>query len=81
MTFVSIRNFQSFDNVAPTTTMTTAPMNPNSYTNISPQSFGSGDFLDPTQSPSANLYGQADFGQKSYTGNDFDDEPPLLEGE
>lgn len=27
-------------------------------------------------------YGKSDFGaQKSYTGNEFDDEPPLLEGE
>lgn len=33
--------------------------------------------MDPMQS-----YGKTDFGvQKSYTGNEFDDEPPLLEGE
>lgn len=33
-------------------------------------------FLDPMQS-----YGHSDLGQqKSFTGNDFEDEPPLLEG-
>lgn len=78
------RNFQSFDNVsepnipisAVSPTMTTT--NPNAYANVPPQ-FG-GSFLDPSQAPAGNLYGQTDFGGKSYEGTDFDDEPPLLEG-
>lgn len=63
------RNFQNFENVA------ASPQVP--FSNVS--QFG-GSFLDPSQT-SGNIYGQADFGQqKSYTGNEFDDEPPLLEG-
>lgn len=55
------------------------PTTTNAYSNIPPPQYD-GSFLDPSQAPTGNLYGQSDFGQKSYTGNDFDDEPPLLEG-
>lgn len=68
------RNFQTFENVAPIASEQ-AP-----YTNVPPSQFG-GSFLDPSQSAAGNLYGQSEFGQqKAYTGNEFDDEPPLLEG-
>ena len=72
---LNFRNFQSFENTAPTEP-TQAP-----YANVEPSQFG-GSFLDPSQPASSSFYGQgADFDQqKSYTGNEFDDEPPLLEG-
>lgn len=69
------RNFQSFENAAPAVSAapTQAP-----YSNVPPAQFG-GSFLDPSQA--APIYGQ-EFGQeKTYTGNEFDDEPPLLEGQ
>jgi hypothetical protein len=49
------------------------------YTNVPPAQYGGGSFLDPSQT--ASMYGQGDFSQqKAYTENEFDDEPPLLEG-
>jgi len=62
-------NFQTFDNVAPTV----APQAP--YSNMPPSSQFAGSFLDPSQAPSGNLYGE----QKPYDATEFDDEPPLLE--
>jgi hypothetical protein len=72
------RNFQTFDNTAQAST---APAHDhNLYANVPPAQFG-GSFLDPSQTASSGLYGQGDFGQsKAYTENEFDDEPPLLEG-
>lgn len=70
------RNFQTFDNQAQAPAAQT--QDNNLYANAPPGNYG-GSFLDPSQTTSS-LYGQGDFGQKSYTGNEFDDEPPLLEG-
>lgn len=62
-------NFQTFD---------TAAQQPNAnYNAYSPPNYASGqsNFLDPMQG-----YGQSDINQqKSYIGNEFEDEPPLLE--
>lgn len=84
VSFGTHRNFQSFDNVAastaPTSAATMTSTNPNSYANVSPPQGYGGSFLDPAQAPAGNLYGQTDFGGNSYSGGDFDDEPPLLEG-
>lgn len=70
------RNFQTFEAAQPAVADPHQP-----YANIPPNQFG-GSFLDASQTSSAGLYGQNDYGvqQKAYTGNDFDDEPPLLEG-
>lgn len=69
------RNFQSFESTAPIEA-TQAP-----YSNVAPAQYG-GSFLDASQPAANSFYGQGDFGQqKAYTGNEFDDEPPLLEGE
>ncbi|KAG5679170.1 hypothetical protein PVAND_008760 [Polypedilum vanderplanki] len=60
-------NFQTFDVNA-----TTSPPN----IDYAPSGYGNQAYLDPM----ASAYGQSDLGQqKSYTGNEFDDEPPLLE--
>lgn len=70
MTILSHRNFQTFDTSAP-------PSHPN--LNYVPPSYAGGqaNFLDPMQP-----YGQADMNtQKTYIANEFEDEPPLLEGE
>lgn len=76
LTFL-LRNFQNFDNAAQAPAAVTHDHNP--YANVPPAQYG-GSFLDASQT-SSNMYGQADFGQqKAYTGNEFDDEPPLLEG-
>jgi hypothetical protein len=51
---------------------TTSPPN----IDYAPASFGNQAYLEPMQA-----YGQSDVGQqKAYSGNEFDDEPPLLEG-
>lgn len=74
--FISWRNFQTFENVAPI-----VQPNQAGYPNDQPSQFG-GSFLDASQAAPNSFYGQSDYGQqqKSYTGNEFDDEPPLLEG-
>jgi hypothetical protein len=74
--FVLLRNFQNFDSGAQAQTL----HDPNPYANVPPAHYG-GSFLDASQAPNM-MYGQADLGQQkaSYTGNEFDDEPPLLEG-
>lgn len=55
-----------------------SPATQATYSNVPPTQFG-GSFLDPSQA--APVYGQGDFGQqKTFTENEFDDEPPLLEG-
>ncbi|CAO1360416.1 unnamed protein product, partial [Diamesa tonsa] len=68
-------NFQSFEN-----TPNTAPVAPMPYANVPPPQYG-GSFFDPTTAmPPANVYGQPNVAeQKSYTGNEYEDEPPLLE--
>lgn len=70
------RAFQSFD---PTFQPQASPAQ-GLYANVPPnQNFG-GSFLDPSQSASM-LSGPSEFGQENaYSGNSFDDEPPLLEG-
>lgn len=63
------RNFQTFDPAAQT-------LHANS--NYSPPNYAGGStaYLDPVPS-----YGQSDMNQqKSYIPNEFEDEPPLLEG-
>lgn len=68
----TFRSFQTFENAAPIAP-TQAP-----YANVAPAQFG-GSFLDPSQA--TPIYSQGDFAQqKTYTGNEFEDEPPLLEG-
>lgn len=70
------RNFQTFE--APQAPVVD-PHQP--YVNVPPNQYG-GSFLDTSQIPPSGLYGQGDFGQQAaYTGNEFDDEPPLLEGD
>lgn len=74
--FFIFRNFQSFEN-----TPNTAPVAPMPYANVPPPQYG-GSFFDPTTAmPPANVYGQPNVAeQKAYTGNEYEDEPPLLEG-
>ncbi|CRK86391.1 CLUMA_CG000178, isoform A [Clunio marinus] len=66
-------HFQTFENTQqPSGTQIT-------YTNVPPGQYA-GSFLDGSQAATGNLYGNTEFGeQKTYTGNEFDDEPPLLE--
>lgn len=71
------RNFQTFD----TNPSVVAPEVQQTYSNVPPTQYG-GSFLDASHAPTGNIYGQSDFGQqKVYTGSEFDDEPPLLEGD
>lgn len=68
LTFVQ-RNFQNFNQTTPQ-----QPGQPNQ--SFDQQYVNNSSFLDPMQP-----FAQTDLGQqKSYTGNEFDDEPPLLEG-
>lgn len=69
MIFIS-RNFQTFDTTA-------GAKGPDPYGNQY-----TGSYLDPTNAPPADLYDNPTMAQKTpYTGStDFDDEPPLLEG-
>lgn len=75
--FIFCRNFQSFEN-----TPNTAPSAPSPYANVAPPQQYGGSFFDPTTAmPPANVYGQPNVQeQKNYTGNEYEDEPPLLEG-
>jgi hypothetical protein len=70
------RNFQTFDTSAQQQQQQQTPQQP-PITNYGMPNYGNQSYFDPTPS----MYGQSDLGQpKAYTGNEFDDEPPLLEG-